>query len=79
MPVKIDYKKCCWNDGKCSSSSCGGGSCGCESTSKSCDGCVEACPADALKRGKKVEFDKSKCIDCGACIAVCSHEAISLV
>jgi NAD-dependent dihydropyrimidine dehydrogenase PreA subunit len=70
MPIKIDYKKCCWKDGKCTSCGCGG---------KTCNGCVEACPTEALTRGKLVKFDKEKCIDCGACIAACSHEAISFV
>ena len=69
MPIKIDYKKCCWKDGKCTS-------CGCEGA---CEGCVEVCPTKALKRGKKVEYDKSKCIDCGVCVDACKHHAISLV
>ena len=69
MPIKIDYKKCCWKDGKCTSCCCGG----------KCEGCVEACPVGALKREKIVEFDKEKCIDCGACINACKHDAISLV
>ena len=84
--IKINYKKCCWNaqksgisgmpkirgifeqEGKCTSCSCGG----------ACVGCVEACPVGALKREKRVEFDSSKCIDCGACIAACKHKAISM-
>ena len=33
MPIKIDYKKCCWKDGKCTSCKCGSG--------KACIGCVE--------------------------------------
>ncbi|MDD5418020.1 MAG: 4Fe-4S binding protein [Candidatus Nanoarchaeia archaeon] len=68
MTVKIDYKKCCWKNGKCSS-------CGCEGK---CKGCVEACPVDAIKRGKKVIIDASKCIECGACVSACKHGAISL-
>jgi ferredoxin len=73
MPIKIDYDKCCWKDGKCITCKCGGKS------STACNGCVEACAVGALTRGKKVEFDKDKCIDCGACIAACSHDAISFV
>ncbi|MBN2459285.1 4Fe-4S binding protein [Candidatus Woesearchaeota archaeon] len=69
MPIKIDYEKCCWKDSKCTSCCCGG---------KTCNGCVEACPTGAMTRGKKVEYDQSLCTDCQACIAACSHEAISL-
>ncbi len=68
MPVKIDYEKCCWKDGKCTSCSCKG----------ACEGCVEACPVEALKRGKIVEVDNKKCIESGACVVACEHEAISL-
>jgi ferredoxin len=71
MAIKIDYKKCCWKDGKCTSCGCGDGS--------KCEGCVEACPVGALKRGKKVTFDAGKCISCGACVAACKYGAISLV
>lgn len=67
--IKIDYKKCCWKESKCTSCSCGG----------ACIGCVEVCPVSALKRKKKLEYDKKKCIDCGACISACKHDAISLV
>jgi len=71
MPIKINYSKCCWKNGKCSSCGCGGG--------KACVGCVEACPVQALKREKKVVFDKSKCISCYACVSACKHNAISEV
>ena len=70
MAIEINYKKCCWKNGKCLSCGCGGG-CG------SCNGCVEVCPVQALKREKKVVYDKEKCIDCGACISACKHNAIS--
>lgn len=68
MPIKIDYKKCCWKDGKCTSCSCGG----------ACVGCVEACPVDALSRRDKLILDKEKCIECGACVSSCKHHALSL-
>ena len=64
--IAIDYDKCCWKDGKCTSCSCGG----------ACDGCVEACPAGALERQKRVVFYPDKCVDCGACIAACKYDAI---
>jgi len=64
--ITIDYDKCCWKDGKCTSCSCGG----------ACEGCVEACPTGALERQKIVIFDANKCVDCGACIAACKYSAI---
>jgi len=69
MPIKIDYEKCCWKDGKCSSCCCG---------DKVCVGCVEACPVNAISRKKILQIDKDKCIECGACIAACKHNALSL-
>ncbi len=68
MTIKIDYNKCCWKDGKCTSCSCKG----------PCDGCVEACPTGALERKKLIKINQDKCIDCGACVASCEHDAISL-
>lgn len=72
MAIKIDYKKCCWKDGKCSSCSCGG-------TTTKCEGCVEACPVQALERKKLVVFYKDKCISCGACVVSCSKGAIKMI
>jgi len=66
MSIKIDYEKCCWKDGKCTSCSCGG----------TCEGCVEVCPSDALTRARRVKIDRSKCTECGLCIDACSHNAI---
>lgn len=69
MPIAIDYGRCCWKDGACASCRCGGGA--------ACKGCVEACPTGALTRGRKVEFDSSKCIGCGQCADACAHGAIT--
>jgi NAD-dependent dihydropyrimidine dehydrogenase PreA subunit len=68
MTIKIDYQKCCWKNGKCTSCSCG----------KACVGCVEACPVGALSRKDKVVLDKKKCLSCGACVSACKHNAICL-
>lgn len=71
MVIKINYSKCCWKDGKCTS-------CGCGSCVDACEGCVEACAFGALTRGKLVELDKEKCTSCGACVDACEHGAIKL-
>lgn len=68
MPIKIDYDKCCFKDGKCISCCCGG----------SCNGCVEICPTGALSRKQNLEFDQSKCIDCGSCVDTCKYQAITI-
>jgi NAD-dependent dihydropyrimidine dehydrogenase PreA subunit len=67
MTIKINYEKCCWKNGKCQSCSCKG----------ACNGCVEVCPVKALKREDLIVVDKDKCIDCGACITACEHNAIT--
>lgn len=67
--VVIDYDKCCWKDGKCTSDCCG---------DSKCEGCVEVCPVGALERQKQVLLDQDKCVECGACVAACKHEAISM-
>jgi NAD-dependent dihydropyrimidine dehydrogenase PreA subunit len=68
MKVVIDYKKCCWKDGKCLKCSCKG----------ACTGCVEVCNQGALKRGNIVEIDLDKCTGCGLCVEACKHDAITL-
>ena len=65
--IVIDYDKCCWKDGKCTSCTCGG----------ACVGCVEACPVGALERKKVLILDVDKCVDCGACVSACKHDALS--
>ncbi|MBU0634682.1 MAG: 4Fe-4S binding protein [Candidatus Omnitrophica bacterium] len=68
MPIEINYEKCCWKDGKCTSCECEG----------ACEGCVEACPVGALERKMLVEFNADACVDCGACVDACKYNAISL-
>ena len=68
MPIKIDYAKCCWQDGQCTSCLCG----------KACVGCVEACVVKAISRQDVVKIDQIKCTECGACITACKHSALSL-
>ncbi|HTU74092.1 MAG TPA: NAD(P)-binding protein [Trebonia sp.] len=46
-----------------------------------CDGCVGACPEDAvikLGRGNRYEFDYSRCTGCGACFEQCPVHAIDM-
>ncbi|MFA6088837.1 MAG: 4Fe-4S binding protein [Candidatus Woesearchaeota archaeon] len=71
MPIKIDYKKCCYKNGKCQECTC--------KTGGKCDGCVEACPVGALVRKKIVEFNPKLCIDCGSCVPACKHDAIKMI
>ena len=68
MPIKIDYDKCCFKNGQCISCSCGG----------ACNGCVEVCSTGALTREQMVEYDQTKCIDCGSCVEACQYQAIAL-
>ena len=65
--IKIDYDKCCWKEGQCTS--CKGG---CENS------CVDVCPVNAITRKDKVVIDKDKCIDCGVCVNSCEHGALTL-
>jgi len=47
-----------------------------------CDGCLGACPEDAVIKlgpGKRYRFDYDKCIGCGACHDQCPCGAIELV
>jgi NADPH-dependent glutamate synthase beta subunit-like oxidoreductase len=46
-----------------------------------CDGCIGACPEEAvikLGRGNRYEFDYDRCTGCGACYEQCPVHAISL-
>jgi Pyruvate/2-oxoacid:ferredoxin oxidoreductase delta subunit len=47
-----------------------------------CDGCLGACPEDAVIKlgpGKRYKFDYEKCVGCGACFEQCPCGAIDLV
>jgi ferredoxin len=77
MVIKINYEKCCWKEGKCSNSSKSGSGCGCGCKDNVCNGCVEACPVGALERKDKLIINEDMCIDCGACIAACKHDALT--
>ncbi len=47
-----------------------------------CDGCLGACPEDAVIKlgpGKRYKFDYEKCVGCGACYEQCPCGAIELI
>ena len=67
--ISIDYEKCCWKDGKAVNCN----------YDKTCQGCVEVCPAKALKREDILIFDPDKCISCNLCIEACKCNAIENV
>ncbi|MEM4259775.1 MAG: hypothetical protein QXG00_00905 [Candidatus Woesearchaeota archaeon] len=68
MTIKINYKKCCWKEWKCTGCKCG---------NSKCDGCVEVCPTGALERKKNIVYDKKLCTNCFSCIEACKQGAIS--
>lgn len=78
--ITIDYDKCCWKDGKCSSEGedgkcdCGGGHC-CTLTS---GGCIDVCPVEAISRAAILVIDSDACLDCGLCVDECPKDALSL-
>ncbi|MCX9010740.1 MAG: DUF362 domain-containing protein [Candidatus Methanoperedens sp.] len=44
-----------------------------------CGSCIEACPAEALRKGKKMPvIDRKLCIRCYCCQEVCGYKAIEL-
>ena len=47
-----------------------------------CDGCLGACPEDAVVKlgvGHRYRFDYDRCTGCGACFEQCPVHAIELV
>ncbi|MBW2971062.1 4Fe-4S binding protein [Candidatus Woesearchaeota archaeon] len=69
MTVGIDYKKCCWKDGKCTSCCC----------AAKCNGCLEACATGAIIRKDIITIDQDKCTECGLCVAACKYGAITII
>lgn len=63
--IKLNKQKCKY----LSSDHCGG--------ALKCE-CAEICPVDAFICGDELHIDEEKCIECGACMAVCSQEAIKI-
>ena len=43
-----------------------------------CGKCLAACPAGAIRKGKRLKVEQSRCIGCGACFNVCPVHAIKL-
>ena len=46
---------------------------------KRCNLCEPRCNEDAITIGRKSYIDKSKCVGCGACVAICPHKAVSIL
>ena len=47
-----------------------------------CDGCMGACPEDAvikLGKGLRYRFDYTKCTGCGTCYEQCPVHAIDMI
>ena len=47
-----------------------------------CDGCLGACPEDAvikLGKGLRYRFDYDKCTGCGSCYEQCPVHAIDMI
>jgi uncharacterized protein (DUF362 family)/Pyruvate/2-oxoacid:ferredoxin oxidoreductase delta subunit len=44
-----------------------------------CEVCVEACPADVMRRvDERIEIDYARCISCFCCQEMCPHKAIQI-